>query len=245
MGGEVPGAQTVPRAEAWAATALLSKVHANAVARLGIDASYVVDGVSKRQRLEKGKNGDIWLLFFALLQYRTADLGVAKVTSHLEEVGTQAVMEQYAFLCDIIENALADEAATIAAELLKPSKEKCLKAEALEEETFLICIRLGFTQARVWELTHDCLLYEAPPETEEPALYISSHLKQLSSEFVDRGHLLELAYRGEHAGHTCMRCRKWKKKIKLNDWLTGDLCIAKPSAKHRKNNYLYDKSDLE
>ena len=57
MGGEVLGAQTVPRAEAWAATVLLSRVHANAVARFGIDASYVIDGAAKRSRLEKGKRG--------------------------------------------------------------------------------------------------------------------------------------------------------------------------------------------
>ena len=64
MGGEVPGEQTVPRSEAWAATVLLSRVHHNAVIRIGIDAAYVVDGCRKRSRLEKGKNGDIWCLFF-------------------------------------------------------------------------------------------------------------------------------------------------------------------------------------
>ena len=61
IAGEVPGEQTVPRSEAWAATILLSRVHLNSVARIGIDAAYVVDGVAKRSRFEKGKNGDIWL----------------------------------------------------------------------------------------------------------------------------------------------------------------------------------------
>jgi hypothetical protein len=87
IAGEVPGEQTVPRAEAWAATVILSRIYVNAVARIGIDAAYVVDGVSKRSRLEKGKNGDIWTLFFAILDMRKADLGIAKVTSHLEEIG--------------------------------------------------------------------------------------------------------------------------------------------------------------
>ena len=45
LGGEDPGEQTVPRSEAWAATILLSRVHLNSVARIGIDAAYVVDGV--------------------------------------------------------------------------------------------------------------------------------------------------------------------------------------------------------
>ena len=80
LGGEVPGDQTVPRAEAWAATIVLSRTHPNAVARIGIDASYVVDGIAKRGRLEKGKNGDIWSLFFAILEMRTAEIGINKVT---------------------------------------------------------------------------------------------------------------------------------------------------------------------
>ena len=63
IGGEVLGDQTVPRSEAWAATVLLSRVHRNAVVRIGIDAAYVVGGCRKRARLEKGKNGDIWCLF--------------------------------------------------------------------------------------------------------------------------------------------------------------------------------------
>ena len=50
IGGEVLGEQTVPRADACAATLLLSRVHANAVARLGIDASYDTHGISKRNR---------------------------------------------------------------------------------------------------------------------------------------------------------------------------------------------------
>ena len=55
MGGEAPGEQTVPRAEAWAATILLSRIHPNAVARIGIDAAYVVDGIAKRSKLEQGQ----------------------------------------------------------------------------------------------------------------------------------------------------------------------------------------------
>ena len=59
MAGEVPGEQTVPRAEASGATIMSSRIYFNSVARIGIDAAYVVEGVSKRSRLEKGKNGDI------------------------------------------------------------------------------------------------------------------------------------------------------------------------------------------
>ena len=57
LGGEVPGEQTVPRAETWAAIVLLTRVHANAVTRLGIDHSYVTDGVNNKRRLMTGKMG--------------------------------------------------------------------------------------------------------------------------------------------------------------------------------------------
>ena len=55
IGGEVPGEQTVPRAEAWAATVLLTRVHFNGLARFGIDAAYVTGGMSRRWRLKETK----------------------------------------------------------------------------------------------------------------------------------------------------------------------------------------------
>jgi len=81
----------VPRSEAWAATVLVSRVHYNAVARLVIDAAYVTNGISRRPRLERGKHCDIRTLFFALLDRRTAELGFAKVSSHIEEIAVEAV----------------------------------------------------------------------------------------------------------------------------------------------------------
>ena len=237
IGGEVPGAQTVPRAEAWGATILLSRIHSNAVARIGIDASYVVNGISKRARLEKGQNGNIWCLFFALLELRTAELGIAKVSSHIEDCGTEAVISQWANLCDIIGNALADEAAEQAAKVLTPTREKCLESEARSKEIFLICIRLAFTQARVWELTNDCLIYESPPDFIEEDTCFESHLPGLRDEFAAKGHLLEAAFRGEHAGRKCLRCQAWKKKTKFNEWLKTTVCKATPSGKHRKDTF--------
>ena len=162
--GQVPGEQTVPRAEVWAAVVLISRIHPNAVGRIGIDAAYVVDGVAKRARLEKGKNGDLWSLFFALLDLRTAELGIAKVWSHIEGVADLAIKAGEAQLCDIIGNALADEAAAIAAKLLRPTPTACKTRESIHRLAFNICIRLAFSQAREWELLDDTRIYEAPPE---------------------------------------------------------------------------------
>ena len=60
IGGETPGKQTVPRSELTGAIILISRVHWNVCARLGVDASYVTDGAFNRLRLEKGANGDLW-----------------------------------------------------------------------------------------------------------------------------------------------------------------------------------------
>ena len=115
---------------------LITRVHANAVARLGIDASYVTDGASKRSRLVKGKNGDIWSLFFALLDFRTAEIGLGKVSSHIEDEGALAIELGFAHLCDIIGNALADETAELAANKLHPPQQDCSDSEELNKEAF-------------------------------------------------------------------------------------------------------------
>ena len=79
LGGEVLGDQTVPRSETWAAIVLLTRVSANVIARLGIDASYVTHGVEKRIKLCKGKNGNLLSLLFAILEFRTAEIEFSKV----------------------------------------------------------------------------------------------------------------------------------------------------------------------
>ena len=50
---------------------------------------------------------------------RKAQLGIAKVISHLEGVATEAVNADVARICDILGNAFADEAAALAAKMLR------------------------------------------------------------------------------------------------------------------------------
>ena len=123
IGGETPGRQTVPRSELMGAIVLISRVHLNVCARIGVDASYVIDGVCNRLRLEKGANGDFWGIFFGILDMRVAEIDFHKVASHIEGYGLQAVSWGLAELVDVIGNALADEAAELAVKLLRPEKE--------------------------------------------------------------------------------------------------------------------------
>ena len=71
---------------------------ANVIARLGIDASYVTQGVRNRNKLCKGKHGDLWSLLFAVLEFRTAEVEFAKVNSHLEDVGVISVEEHFGLI---------------------------------------------------------------------------------------------------------------------------------------------------
>ena len=169
LGGQVPGEQTVPRAETWAAIVLLTRVNANAVARVGIDAAYVVNGVQNRHKLVKGRNGDLWGLFFAILDLRIAESCFAKVASHIEDVGARAVETDFATICDVIGNALADEAADLAAKLMRPTPAKCKKIESEQSEAFLVCVRIRMVQARLWERTENAMTYELPEEAEQEA----------------------------------------------------------------------------
>ena len=127
---------------------------------MAIDAAYVVLGAFNEERLAKGKNRDLWALFFALLELRTADVGINKVSSHMEELGVEAVSSGAALLTYIIGNSLADEAASLAARTLRPEAAEIAAALDTEKMAFEICIRIGLVQARIWEVNKDAVMYE-------------------------------------------------------------------------------------
>ena len=132
IGGETPGRQSVPRSELFGAIVLITRVHCNVCARLGIDAAYVNHGVHKRARLETGSNGDLWGLFFMILDLRTADLQIEKVASHIETQGTEAVSWGYPQFVDIIGNAMADATAELAVQLIRPEQNRGRAAAATD-----------------------------------------------------------------------------------------------------------------
>ena len=122
-------------------------------------------------------------VFFAILDVRTVEIGVANVTSHLEDIANQAIEADAAYICDIIVSALADGSAEIAAKWLRPDKAECEQVEAIHCTAFLICIRLAFTQARIWALSNDAPIYETPPDFSEIDLTIGSNFQKASDEY--------------------------------------------------------------
>ena len=165
---------------------------------------------------------------------RTAELGVAKVTSHLEEIAFEAIEAEAAQVCDIIGNALADESAAIAAKLLRPTQVECKEAAKLHNTAFFICIRLAFTQARVWTLTNDTRLYEAPPDLEEVDLEAGSVFQKNADEFAAQGHDLIEATQGKQSGHKCLICKAFHAKKNFNKWLTGRGSVSTATGLERK-----------
>ena len=132
----------MPRSELWGAILLITRIHANVCARLGVDASYVTEGAHNRARLEKGANGDLWGLLFAVLDLRRGEVDLHKVSSHIEGVGQRAVTGGFAELVDIIGNCMVDEVAELAVKLLRPPEATKSEATRIDNMAFLICIRL-------------------------------------------------------------------------------------------------------
>ena len=71
LGGQVPGRQTVPRADLWGAIQALSRVNEKTNIQLSIDAKYVTKGVTQTGELEYGPNGDLWSSLFRLIDGRS------------------------------------------------------------------------------------------------------------------------------------------------------------------------------
>ena len=118
----------------------------------------------------------------------------------MEDAGTQAVEEYFAFICGIVGNALADEAAELAAKLLRPSPAKCKEAELADTEAFLIAIRIGLTQACHWEQLEDAWVYEMPAVIEQENVATEVELIKVTQKLADNGHVLESEVRGNLFG---------------------------------------------
>ena len=149
---------------------------------------------------------------FAILDLRVAEIGGAQITSHLEEIALEAIEAEAAFICDIIGSALADESAAIAAKWLRPEATVCTQAKEIYNTAFLICIRLAFVQARIWELTNDAPIYETPPDHSEVDLTIGSNFQRATDELTASKHQLEAATQGKESGHRCTRCKQLRRK---------------------------------
>ena len=107
-GGQLPGRQTVPRAELWGAIQILSRVDRKTNIQIPIDAKYVTRGIIHRGDLEQGSNGDLWTILFQLIDGRSGVTDVIKVKSHLEDAGPSVIKQNKIACHHMLANSLAD-----------------------------------------------------------------------------------------------------------------------------------------
>ena len=74
--------------------------------------------------------------------------------------------------------------------MLRPSTATSKEAGLLENKAFKICLRLGFIQARIWEVFDNAPIHAAPEEDVEPPIEFDDALDQLVSEMKVGGHIL-------------------------------------------------------
>lgn len=82
----VLGRQTVRRPELWANTWPAHEMDGDAECEADIDASHVVAGFNKlelKPMLREGGNGDLWTLFFRLIQDKNLSIDAATVNLHV------------------------------------------------------------------------------------------------------------------------------------------------------------------
>ena len=111
LGGQVPGKQSVPRADLWGAIQTLCRADPEVDIDLGIDAAYVTNGVTNCTKLIAGSNGDLWSIMYVIMQYRTGTTNIFKVKSHLDKAGPKAIQEKRINFLDLAGNFLADSVA--------------------------------------------------------------------------------------------------------------------------------------
>ena len=140
------------------------------------------------------------------------------MSSHIENIGVKAVMCGFAELVDIIGNALADEAADLAAKLLRPPQPDIDEAKRISDTAFLVCVRLAFIQARKWELFDGAPIFEAPAEDIEPPKPFDQALVDLIARMKLSGHVLEWDFVGNLHGLRCDRCTIFRRDADFNNW---------------------------
>ncbi len=208
----VPGKQTVPRAELWAAawaTELGSDKRADEspgyVLDIRADAAYVVNGFASaacRDRLARGRNGDRWEQIKEGADARAGAVTISKVKAHRSP--TEMFSDPSLSVADYLGNHLADACAGAAAACTLQDNVAARTVERWERRAYLVALRLAAIEAWHWE-NGAPTLYPKPeplPAWEPTEVYRAR--QQLHQEVIDQGHALRV----ENGRAVCGRCHK-------------------------------------
>ena len=153
FGGQVPGRQTVPRAELWGAIQILSRVDEKSNIQIPVDVKYVTSCIAHRGDLEQGPDGDLWSILFQQIDERSGVTDVINVKSNLEDEGPSAITQNKIGFHRMLANSLADVVAEKAAKRLLPDLNLERKAEKAERIGIGVAKRLALVQADMWAKT--------------------------------------------------------------------------------------------
>ena len=150
LGGEIPGRQTVPRAELWGVIQTISLSSSVTTLYVGVDAKYFTHGVLQRSKLETGANGDLWAILFRMLDDRGHNVGIFKIEAHLDRCGPLALQHGIIRLDDLAGNAFADAVAVRAAHRVRPGQQQCRDAAWTLAFGAKVIKRIAIMQADIW-----------------------------------------------------------------------------------------------
>ncbi len=209
--GQVPGKQTVPRAEIWALVLAASAAPAGQDFEVGIDASYVTNGCSRADLVACGLNGDLWCTLFNVVADRGGRVVVKKVESHLAEKGAAHIITKRPTVGDVTGNAMADQAANLARQLDGRDGQD-LQWSTAYGRTVNIVKRLAVIQARIWQSRDGAKLYEPIAAEDGPTITKQSAIQEAVAAIGRAGHHVV----AKDNGFRCTRCGHWRKHIQ--DW---------------------------
>ena len=141
---DVPGKQTVPRAELWAALQAKHAIGEGQSATIWSDSAYVVRGgqAYDPEQLHSSYNGDLWQQWDFTNQ--DAKVGIDKVRAHGEHQVLAGMLDIELYLHNAWADAAADAAADILADVIEQEAEEKWAAVA-----YLVGRRLAVVEAEV------------------------------------------------------------------------------------------------
>ena len=226
LGGQVPGKQTVPRAELFGAIQILSKVDGKSNIQIPIDAKYVTRGIAHRGDLVQGPNGDLWSILFQLIDERSGVTDFIKVKSHLEDTGPSVIKRNKIAFHHMLANSLADVVAEEAAKRLLPDLNLERKAKWAERVGVGVAKRLALVQADIWAKRSEAGdIYELDPLLVEETTCTRTAFSTLVDELAHQGHLLVR----HNKGLRCKVCNVYRAYKQFRFW-SSHPCVPRPNA---------------
>ncbi len=228
LAAEVPGRQTVPRAEIWGAALLVCAAPREGPFEIVLDAAYVAKGLGSRGDLLRSPNGDLWSMLYNVIDGRNGPVAVSTVKSHVIDEDVPGIVLGKHRQDHVVGNELADAAAEAGASLFKGEEQAASRRIGfVVDQACRIATRIARIQVRIWRARNGADIYELPAmptfneELEDP----SKVARDIFLEIARKGHRVSRA----NGGLRCGRCgvfRGWKSR----EYWTTTPCRHRASA---------------